>query len=129
MKIMSTPRMIARISFIAITVIAPLGRAADEPAQPDRITIAIEALKLTLFLPSDPMRCILHDARWRDEDLGGEQMVARAEPARAEHRAGRERPSLAPHDVQHNGHNRSEPGDGPDEARVVKKRVQEAPLL
>src|SRR6266851_4609963 len=33
------------VSFLLLAFLAPLACAADEPAQPDRITIAIEALK------------------------------------------------------------------------------------
>ena len=58
------------------------------------------AMWIDFFLPADPLRRVVHDARRRDQHLGREQAVAAAEPAGAEDVAGRERPALPPDDQQ-----------------------------
>ena len=74
--------------------------------------------------PAEPLGREMDDAGGRDENLRGEQTIARAQSAGAEHGARRERPAFARHDDDERCDEERQRGDGPEQAWVVEKGVQ-----
>ena len=66
-----------------------------------------------LFLASNPLRRVLHDARGCDEHLRREESVAAAQPARAKDVARRKWPAFAPHHQEPEDQEKSEDPEGP----------------
>src|SRR4051812_15185568 len=72
-----------------------------------------------LFLLSYPACLVLNDAGWCDRHLRRKQVIAGADAAGAEHLAGHERPSFAPHPPREKDDDRRRAARDPPQPRIL----------